>query len=257
MSNVRDDFDRASEPSGNSRGCLFGCLIGAGIMIALLLCAGGVTYWYASSLIANYTSETPNELPQVDYTAEQMADLDSRLESFNSGVNADGEPAPTELVMTADDINAMLSKNKDIKGKIYVQIEDGEITGDVSIPLAGFIPGGKGRYFNGSVGLKVSMVNDVLFVTLTSAEVNGEPVPEQVVDQIGSENLAKDAYKQNGEALRRLEDVRIEGDKLIVKLKASSDDAESETETSESETRDVDEPIDEAALSSELEPAGV
>ena len=255
MSNVRDDFDRASEPSGNSRGCLFGCLIGAGIMFALLLCAGGVTYWYASNLIAQYTSETPNELPQVDYTAEQMADLDSRLESFNSGVDVDGEPT-TELVMTADDINAMLSKNEDIKGKIYVQIEDGEITGDVSIPLPGFIPGGTGRYFNGSVGLKVSMVNDVLFVTLTSAEVNGEPVPEQVMDQLGSENLAKDAYKQNGEALRRLEDIRIEGDKLIVKLKAPNADVESETETSEGETRDVDEPIDEPALSSELESAG-
>ena len=65
--------------------------------------------------------------------AEQRQVLKDRVEAFRKAVEAG---TPTEpLVLTSDDLNALIEENPDLKGKIYVKIEGDEVKGQVSIPL--------------------------------------------------------------------------------------------------------------------------
>jgi len=224
-----------ASPSGNSKGCLFGCLIAFGLMFSLVVCMGVGGYWFFTNQVQKYTAQTPLELPTVQYEPEELAELQSRLKSFESAVDT-GAGETNELVLTADDINALIADQSEMKGKVFIKIEEGKVTGDVSVPTD-MIPGGKGRYFNGSATLDASMEDGILIVTLVDAEVNGEKLPQQFIDGIGNENLAKDMYKnaENAKTLRRFEDVRIEGDKVILTLKPT-DDAEL--------TEEVDQPVE-------------
>ncbi len=223
MSNFVDPQTPGTEPqvqsSGSGNGCLWGCLIAGGLFIGSILCAGFGGYWLISSQIAKYTSDTPVELPTVEYSEEELAKLDARVETFREKLDA-GETPEEDLVLTADDINALISKNEDLKGKVYVKIENNQVEGDVSIPLDK-LPMGKGRYFNGSATFDVSMDGGVLIVTVDQAELNGEPVPEEFMQPMRQENLAKDVYKdpENAKFMSRFEDIRIEDDKFILRVK--------------------------------------
>jgi hypothetical protein len=223
MSNSFDPYNPGNEAypqeSGSGKGCLWGCLIGGGLVVASILCAGIGGYWFVSSQIAKYTSEQPVILPTVDYSEEQFAELDSRVKSFQEKLDS-GEAPDEDLELSADDINAMIGKNEDLKGRVYVKIENDQVEGDVSIPIDK-LPGGKGRYLNGSASFDVSMEGGVLIVTVDQAEVNGEPVPEQFMQGLRKENLAKDLYKnpENAKFMRHFEDIRIDDDRFILRVK--------------------------------------
>ncbi|QDV87093.1 hypothetical protein [Planctomycetes bacterium TBK1r] len=258
MSNFVDPQTPGSEPqvqsSGSGNGCLWGCLIAGGLFIGSILCAGFGGYWLISSQIAKYTSDTPVDLPTVEYSEEELAKLDARVESFREKLDA-GETPEEDLVLTADDINALISKNEDLKGKVYVKIENNQVEGDVSIPLDK-LPMGKGRYFNGSATFDVSMDGGVLIVTVDQAELNGEPVPEEFMQAMRQENLAKDVYKdpENAKFMSRFEDIRVEDDKFILRVKRGGEGGV--------QTNPMVEPADEATPDeatpdevSEVEPA--
>ncbi|QDV45324.1 hypothetical protein Enr13x_52000 [Stieleria neptunia] len=228
MSNFVDPQTPGTEPqvqsSGSGNGCLWGCLIAGGLFIGSILCAGFGGYWFLSNQIAKYTSETPIDLPTVEYSEEDLAELDARVETFREKLDA-GETPEEDLVLTADDINALISKNEDFKGKVYVKIENNQVEGDVSIPLDK-LPMGKGRYFNGSATFDVAMDGGVLIVTVDQAELNGEPLPDEFMQAMRQENLAKDVYKdpENAKFMSRFEDIRIEDDKFILRVKRGGEE---------------------------------
>jgi hypothetical protein len=248
MANATEDTPVVQQRSG-SRGCLYGCL---GVIVGgllLMLCAGIGVYWFVKGQIEKYTSTEPMQIPTVDYSEEQMAELKGRVDAFTQAIDAGTTPAE-DLVLTAEEINALIGSDEKMRGKFFVKIENDQVSGDVSIPLDG-VPGGKGRYFNGSASVAVSMEGGVLIVTLTAAEVNGEPVPQEIVDAIGQENLAKDMYKDpdNAKVLRKFESVSVEGDKLILKVRrdAAETEAEPTGETGEGTEAAEESPTDEPA----------
>jgi hypothetical protein len=204
-------------------------------MVALVLCAGIGGYWFVSNQVAKYTSETPVKLPTVEFTPEQLVELEDRLARFKTTID-EGNTPEEDLVLTAEEINALIGKEEKLRGRVFVKIEDGQVTGDLSVPTD-VLPGGKGRFFNGSATFDVSMEGGVLIVTLADAEVNGEPVPQQVVDGMSRENLAKDLYKdpQNAKFIRRVESVSVEDDKIILKFRRDETTAE-ETTAEQTET---------------------
>ncbi|MEM8671057.1 MAG: hypothetical protein AAGG48_26260 [Planctomycetota bacterium] len=211
------------QQGSGSRGCLYGCLaiIVGGLL--LLLCAGLGGYWFIKGQIEKWTSTEPGNIPTVEYSEEQMAELQGRVDAFSEAMDEDRTP-DEDLVLTAEEINALIGSNEDMRGKVFVTIENDEVSGEVSFPLDEI--GFPGRYFNGSASLSVSMENGILIVTLTDASVNGEKVPEEIVKEIAKENLAKDLYNDadNAKTLRKFESVRVEGDKLILKFKRSDEE---------------------------------
>lgn len=198
----------------------WGCVLGGCFTVLLLMVIGTGTvgflgYRYYTAQLNKFTSTEPADIPKIETSKEEAEAVQKRFEDFKAALVRNESPPP--LVLTSDEINAMISTNKDFNGKLFVTVEDGEVSAQASIP-ADMIPGGKGRYFNGRVSLKVSLENGVLIVTLDDAEVNGESIPSQFLDTIRRENLAKDAYKdpKSAEFLRKFERLSIEKDKIIL-----------------------------------------
>ena len=120
--------------------------------------------------------------------------LKDRVEAFRKAVEA-GTPIEP-LVLTSDDLNALIEDNPELKGMIYVKIEGDEVKGQVSIPLDklnfGMV---RGRYLNGEADFKASLFDGVLIVTLEAIEVNGKKLPEEFMKELRKQNVAKDVYK--------------------------------------------------------------
>ncbi len=213
--NTTDHF-----PVKKSKGFPWGCLLGGCFGVLglgfLLVVGGGIgIYYYAKGQLVKYTAEAPRELPKVEYTEKELQDLSGRFESFQKSIQE--QKTPDKLILTADEINGLIGQDENLKGRVFVKINEGKVSADVSFP-ADMVPGGKGRYFNGSVSANVSMENGVLIVTIADAEVNGESLPEMVLEPLRQENLAKDAYKdpENAKILRRFESLTIENDRIIL-----------------------------------------
>lgn len=211
----------------NSKPFPWGCLIGGCLTVVLLMVGGIVaigvgSVWFYNQQIAKYTSDKARPIPVVEVSDEHIGQLEARLEAFQETIEK-GD-TPEQMVLSAEDVNALISKNEDLRGKVFVTIEDGLVEAEVSVPVDS-LPGGQGRYFNGSVSVNASLEDGVLIVTLQDAEVNGQPVPEEYMRQIRKENLAKDMYKDPDVAkrLRKFERLIIEDDKLILTPKVPAE----------------------------------
>jgi hypothetical protein len=226
----KPDYD---EPP-RQRGCFFyGCII-AGILALLLLIAIGVAtflfYRWAERMIDEYTATAPRELPKIEMPTEQRKTVKERWDAFRAAIK---EGKPTEpLVLDSNDLNVLIDEDEELKGKVYVSIDNDKLKGQISIPLEKLPILGltKGRYLNGEAELKAAIVNDVLFVTLDSIEVNGKKVPEEFMAQMRSQNMAKDLYKdaKKAEELRNLQSIDIKDGKMTLRAKDRTKKPESD-----------------------------
>jgi hypothetical protein len=214
------------------RGCFFyGCIIALVLALLMAILIAVSTYFlfrFADQTVKEYTATAPQELPKVEMPAENRQALKDRVEAFRTA--ADEGTSTEPLVLTSDDLNALIEEDEDLKGKIFVKIVGDEITGQVSIPLDPLAKGPframfQGRYLNGKADLKASLQNGVLMVTLDSIEVNGKKPPEELLAQLRQENLAKDAHRNPKFAgsIRKLESLEVKDGKIILKVRAKAD----------------------------------
>jgi hypothetical protein len=215
--------------SGFPWGCLFGgCLA----VVVLMMLGVGLTaftaYRFYSTQLAKYTAEQPRELPEVEFSQQQMDEVEQRVEGFQRKLE-DGERAE-RLVLTEDDINALLARDENLRGKVYVHIEDGQLRAELSMP-ADWLPGGKGRFFNGEVVFEIELENGELIAKIDKATVAGEPVPEMVMQELRKENLGdrimEDPKIKN--SLEQFESIQVDDDRLILVAKKMSKGEDSET----------------------------
>jgi hypothetical protein len=242
------------------RGCFFyGCII-ASILAVLFVILMGVmaflTYRFVNKAVEDYTSTKPQPLPTVEMPVEKRQALNERVEAFKKAVEAG---TPTEpLVLTSDDLNALLDENEEFKGKFFVKVDGDAIKGEVSIPLDPLARGPfratfQGRYLNGKADFKASLQNGVLLVTLDSIEVNGKKPPDELLTQLRQENLAKDAYKnpKNAEMIRKLESLEVKDGKIILKVRAKGGTSGDTTTTKKDVPIEVVAPPSDAATKAE------
>jgi hypothetical protein len=211
------------------RGCFFyGCII-AGVLALLMAILVSVALYfgfrYLGQQVENYTSTAPRELPKVEMPAEQRQALKDQVEAFRKAVEA-GTPIEP-LVLTSDDLNALIEEDDDLKGRIHVKLEGDEVKGLLSLPLDALAQGPfrsmfQGRYLNGEADLKASLKDGVLIVTLDQIEVNGKKPPDEFMTQLRQQNLAKDAYKnpKHAEMIRKLDSLEVKDGKIILRVRA-------------------------------------
>ena len=205
------------------RGCFFyGCVI-ASVLIVLLILA------LAVGSLPGLSRHQPNRRgihgdgpARIAQTANlrRRAKERGRIASRRSSEAVKEGTATEPLILTGEDLNALVEDTPELKGRVYFTIEEGKIKGQVSIPLSTFMDIGmtRGRYLNGEAEFKASLSDGVLVVTLDSIEVNGKRPPEEAMSNIRQQNLAKDAYKDpdNAEMIRRFESIEIKDGKLII-----------------------------------------
>jgi len=173
------------------RGCFFyGCLA---LAVAGLLCVAAVAavYFYVRSVINSYTSTTPVLLEKVEYSKAQMETLKAHLQTFKKALDDGKESA--ELVLTADDLNALLSQEAQLRGKLFVRVEDDKLKGEISLPLPDVGPLKlKGRYLNGAAVFRVALDASVLDVRLNDVLVQNRPLPAMILRELKGRNLAQE-----------------------------------------------------------------
>ncbi len=204
------------------RGCFFyGCVFASVLTVLLIIGIGVLAYIgmrYVSRLVDEWTATAPMELPKVQLSEEERKSVKERVDAFRKEV--DEGTAVEPLVLSGDDLNALIDESPEFQGKIHARVEGEKLKAQISIPLDKMgLPMVKGRYLNGQAELKASLSNGVLIVTLDSLEVNGKRPPEQFLTQLRQQNLANDAYKnpKNAETISRFESMEIKDGKIILK----------------------------------------
>lgn len=210
-------------------GCFFyGCItliVLAVLGVVAIGVIGFLGYRYLMNQILPYTSTSPVPLPQVNVAPEKVEEIKNRWKRFGDDLKA-GKPTEP-LVLTSDDINALIQQDPNFRGHVYVTIENGKLKGQLSMPLDKLnIPGLSGRYLNGTGEFKASMKNGVLIVTLDSLTVNGKSPSPNVMQGLRQTNWAQNLYDkpENAEAVRNLESVEIQDGKVILKARPKSEE---------------------------------
>lgn len=210
--------------SGKGRGCFFyGCLT---LVVLFVVAAIGLyfgTRYMINRMVTQYTSATPMTVPKVEGTAEEVRDVRDRFKAFTDALKT-GRPGEA-LSLSEKEINLLISNSPDtvkLKDTVHVGIVSNKLKGTLSLPLENLGLNWKslrGRYLNGVAEVKASLQHGVLLVTLDALEVNGKPVPEQVMAGLRSQNLAKDLYKdaQSLELLRKIETIVVDDGRVLVK----------------------------------------
>ena len=199
------------------RGCMFyGCIVLIVLSVLGLLATGATVYtayYYYNKLVQEYTATTPMTLPPLAITDEDRKSIDDRWKTFHEAADR-GEAA--ELEITANDINALISENPDLKGTVFVSIEGSEVGGKISFPLSKTgLPGLSGRFFNGNATFTVTLEDGYLEAHLKSVEVNGKTPPADLMTQLSNENLLKDAKfdDKTREKMRKIESLTVKDGK--------------------------------------------
>ncbi len=208
-----EEGQRAKKGSPVLKGCLLGCLIV--FLLGALLVVFGIYTTY--NKVQSFTSDKPRTIETSVPSQSEITRSRTKLENLKSAINR-GDAVETEL--SEIDINALVYDNENLRGKIAVQIDGDKLSAEGSIPLKDF-PVFKDRHLNGRFSLKVSNRDGRLVVNAESIEVNGKPIPEEIMAGIRNENLLEKLYTDPniGPVIKQVESASIENGKLILKLR--------------------------------------
>jgi hypothetical protein len=237
---MHDPYSPQVTKEPKQRGCFFYGCITLIVLLVLTLIAGYLAYRAIYSWAEKYTATSPEVFPPVEMAPEDRDALDKRVKEFTDALAAEKPVEP--LVLTSDELNALIAEKPDINGRVHVKIQDNKLTGQISVPLDAF--GLRGRFLNGSADFNVSLDNGVLFVTADNVTVKGKPLPDSLMQGFRTQNLAKDVYNnpENAEVLRKIEKVEVKDGKITIKARPK--------ETTDSATKKEGEQEDKAKAES-------
>jgi len=212
--------DQTAKPR---RGCFFyGCITGL-VLLVIVLGALMVGLHYVKTLVNRYTDTKPMELPTVQMSQAEAAQVKERFESFQQAVRERRATKP--LVLSADDINALITSGGEQqawKGKVYVSLDGDQLKGEVSVPLQDVgLSTFAGRYLNGSATFNLSFRDGRLSVTPQTILAKGQPLPDVFMQQIRKQNLAVALTNDPSVAtvLKGLEQIQVKEGKLVIEPK--------------------------------------
>lgn len=229
---VDRELPQVEKKSRKSRGgCfLYGCLFSilGVLLLGIAVAVGG--YYFLKGQATQFTEPDPISMPEVNLSAEEITQIATRFKEFQELVLVGTEEESSELVelvLTAEELNAMIEQNPDLKGRVHIAIDEDQLVGQVSIPTD-FIPLLKGRYFNATATFDVSLEEGLLSINLADATVKGAPVPEQYLAALRNENLVKEMNDdpKSSEVIRRLESLEIKEGKIRLLAKPKLVDKE-------------------------------
>jgi len=204
------------------RGCFFyGCVIASVLAVLLIIALAVLAFvfmrWF-SGFVDEWTSPAPAELPRIQISEAESKSARERVAAFRTALEEGTATDP--LVLTSDDLNALIEANPDFRGRVFARVEGDKLKGQISIPLDKLKIGTlNGRYLNGEAEFKASLSDGILVVTMETLEFNGKHPPEWFMAEMHKQNLAKDAYDnpKNAEMIRRFESLEIRDGTIILK----------------------------------------
>lgn len=217
------DEDNAPSPKLEKKGhgCFFwGCITSLIILVIGVLLIGGGLYYgyrYLVNMAKDYSETAPATLPPATMPVADRKVLHERFDAFTEAVKKDEPVEP--IILTADDLNALIDDNPDFKGTAHVTIEGNQIKAEVSLPLRKLpVAELADRYLNGSATLRVSLQNGVLDVRADSLEIKGKPVPPDVLKALREQNLTKDVGNdpEQRKSMEKIDRLEVKDGKIII-----------------------------------------
>jgi hypothetical protein len=168
-----------------ARGCLILFVFG----IALVLASLAGMYWglhrhsalfYGTFWLAKTHSiaETPAPVPEFSASEQQAQNARERWQDFEQRARA-GQAAEIEL--SGDDINSLVTMNRDLRGKVFASIEGNQLRLQMSTPIGQFL-GRPGYYFNGDVTIELNGRQSVDNPQFSQVTINGQQVPNDFLN---------------------------------------------------------------------------
>lgn len=251
----------AEPPQKKGRGCFFwGCisaLIVGGLGLLLFVAVGVFAYFQFNKLVQEYTADAPEPVPVVNLPEDQQKAIYERWDAFRKSLD-DGKDA--EIVLNSDEINTLIDRESELKGKVYAKLDGDKVGAKVSYPLGETkIPGLGGRFLNGDASFTVSLdEKGNLDVRLQEFEVKGKKMSPQVKAQIAGNNLAEQyiSNPKNREFISKFRKVEIKDSKVYIQARgaAAKDDESKNKADDKAKSEDV-KPDDNKPKADEAKPA--
>jgi hypothetical protein len=191
-----------------------GCLILA-IFLCVLFAAFVVGSIYAvRHLRTTFFATEHVDLPPNNSTPEEQQLALAHWKIFERSARAH---MPARIELTADEINAIIAADPDLRGKAYVTIEGNVGRLQVSVPLN--TRWFRGRYINGECEVTASPDGDPSAARITNVLVNGNPMPEEALRFRGPFTLRRyiDEWTQTND----LKTFEMRDGKVILETKGS------------------------------------
>jgi hypothetical protein len=205
-----------------ARGCLI--LVAFAVVLAIACFAGlfwgfqrhsaivhGI-YWLAKT---HSISEAPEPVPEFAASEEQVRATQEQWNDFEQKVRAQ-QPATIEL--SGEDINRLLSLNREEREKIFVSIEGNQLRIEASVPL-GEVLGRSNWYFNSDVAIQLKGAQSLEHPQLDQIVVNNQPVPPNLLDWKYRSRRLRD-YLAEYQSDSGVGTVEIRDGKLILRSRA-------------------------------------
>jgi hypothetical protein len=208
------------------RGCLFyGSLVG-GVLLFVIIVGTLIGLRYAKAVVNQLTDTKPLSFPEVKLTEAQMNLLRDRMARFQDDIK-DGVPTPP-LQLTAEEINALIQTEPSLvslKNHLYITIDGNQLRAQMSFPTeqVGLRPL-TGRFVNAQGNFKISLYKGELRVAAETLTAKGKPVPEHIMRQVRTQNLAADLNKDPNaaEGIKNIRNIDVKDGKLIIEAMKSA-----------------------------------
>jgi hypothetical protein len=158
-----------------------GCLILIAFVILLAVAFTGGTILAVRFLRTSYFSTASVQLPASIATEEEQRTARANWHDFESAARAN---AARRIEMTADQLNALIASEPDLRGKAFVKIEDETARLQISVPLDKMRLL-RGHYMNAECAVQSAPDGDPGRARVTSIMVNGKSVGDDALNWRG------------------------------------------------------------------------
>src|SRR5947207_4266810 len=204
-------------PPQKGMGCFAkGCLILIAFFVLLGIAFVGGTYLAMHYLRTEYFSTTRESLPTPVPNEQMQQTVRARWDAFQRAAHA-REPARIEL--TADEINALIASDRNLRGKALVSIEGDAAHLRMTIPLD-VLRWMRGDYSNAESIVRAAANGAPAEARVSAIMVNGRPVADDVIRwQYRSWSLL--SYITDWSTENNLERFEISNGKVVLQTKSA------------------------------------
>jgi hypothetical protein len=168
-----------------AKGCLTLVVFG---LILVAACFAGY-YWglrHHSALMRGFywltrthmLAESPTEVPRYQPAEGEMEAIKERWDVFENAVR---QHESAEIELTANDLNALIERNRRLRGQVFISADGNRLRVQTSIPLQEYLHR-KGYYLNADVTIQSDGLHSFDQPRLSAIVINGQSVPGDVLD---------------------------------------------------------------------------
>jgi hypothetical protein len=216
-----------------------GCLILA-CFIVFLMIAGTIPLYFGMrthSAVVNSVvwakkthilSQEPSPVPQfetteqnIDATRQKWKDFEKNTRNQPADIEPSIEPGADDLTrnqpafieLTADDLNNLIARNRHLRDKAFVTIEDNRLRIRMSVPVGEYVR--DGNYLNADIVITSEGRQSLDNPRVSGIIINNQSLPPDVLDWKYDGRPLRDYLGQHGAALRD-DTIEIRDSKVII-----------------------------------------